>query len=90
MTNFFEILQADKTKFFISKIAKIYSQASIKDVQATGEAFSPKKRTSSISRNEISSGSGSSRPKSIRIRNKGYPVGLVFSPNMTNSRTEFF
>jgi hypothetical protein len=69
------------------KIAINYSWASIKDVQATVEAFTPKKRTSSTSKHEISelflflwvfcppgSGSGPSRPKSmrIRIRNTGY------------------
>ncbi len=31
-----------------------YLQAYIKDVQATGEAFSPQKRTSSTSKDEIS------------------------------------
>ncbi len=39
-----------KTKFdifFISKIAKLYPWASLKGVQATGEAFSPQNRTSS-------------------------------------------
>ncbi len=45
-----------KIKFFRSKIA-IYSthpQASLKDAQATGEAFSSQKRTSSTSKHEIS------------------------------------
>jgi hypothetical protein len=37
-----------KTSFFT------YPYASIKDVQATGEAFSPQKRTSSNSKNKIS------------------------------------
>ncbi len=61
---------AEKSNFFV------------KDVQATGEAFSPPKRTSSISKQEISYlfsifvgnfcllgyGSGSSRPIYMRIR----------------------
>jgi hypothetical protein len=38
---------AVKKKFCMFKIAIAYPQASIKDVQAAGEAFSPQKRTSS-------------------------------------------
>ncbi len=56
-----------------------YSQDSQKNAQATGEAFSPQKRTSSTSKEEISShcsispnnfcppGSGSGRKKLLRI-----------------------
>jgi hypothetical protein len=42
--------------FFWSKIATTHSWASIKDVQATGEAFSPQKRTSSTSKDKIFNG----------------------------------
>jgi hypothetical protein len=41
--------------FFWSKNATYLFQASIMDVQASGEAFSPQKRTSSTSKHEISS-----------------------------------
>jgi hypothetical protein len=39
---------------FFSNIAIIYPLASLKDVQATGEAFSPQKRTSSTLKHESS------------------------------------
>ncbi len=38
---------------FRSKMQFTYSQDSLKDVQGTGEAFSPQKKTSSNSKNEI-------------------------------------
>jgi hypothetical protein len=44
-----------KKIYFSSKIAISYPQASMKDFQATGETFNPQKRTSSISKHEISS-----------------------------------
>jgi hypothetical protein len=40
--------------FFDKKLQFIYPWASIKDVQATGEAFSPQKRKSSPSKHKIS------------------------------------
>ncbi len=43
-----------KMVFFDRKLQFTYPQASIKDVQATGEAFSPQKRPSSTSKHEIS------------------------------------
>jgi hypothetical protein len=39
--------------FFDQKLQFTCRYASIKDVQATGEAFSPQKKTSSTSKNEI-------------------------------------
>ncbi len=39
--------------FFYQKLKFTYPYAPIKDVKATGEAFSPQKRTSSTSYNEI-------------------------------------
>ncbi len=38
--------------FFRLKMQFTYSQASLKDAQGTGEAFSPQKKTSSNSKNE--------------------------------------
>jgi len=43
-----------KFDIFLSRIAIYLSVASLKDVQATGEAFSPQKRTSSTSKHENS------------------------------------
>jgi hypothetical protein len=40
--------------FFDQKLQFTYPKASIKDAQATGEAFSPQKRTSSTSKHENS------------------------------------
>jgi hypothetical protein len=40
--------------FFDQKLLFTYPQASIKEAQATGEAFSPQKRTSSTSKDENS------------------------------------
>jgi hypothetical protein len=40
--------------FFDHKLLFTYPLASIKAVQATGEVFSPKKRTSSTAKHEIS------------------------------------
>ncbi len=39
--------------FLTKKLQFTYPQAIIKDVQATGEALSPQKRTSSTSKDEI-------------------------------------
>ncbi len=44
-----------KKKYFLSKLQFNYPQASIEDIQATGIAFSPRKRTSSTLKLEISS-----------------------------------
>jgi hypothetical protein len=57
----------------LTKIAAFLLLGSMKDVKAKGKAFSPQKRTSSTMKHEIFCGSllpgsGSSRPKSIRIR----------------------
>jgi hypothetical protein len=41
-------------KFFDQKLKFTYSLSSIKDFQATGEAFSPQNTTSSTSKHEIS------------------------------------
>jgi hypothetical protein len=41
-------------RIFNQKLLFSYPYASINDVQATGEAFSPQKRTSSTSKHEIS------------------------------------
>jgi hypothetical protein len=43
----------NKFIFFYQKLQFTYPQASIKDAQATGEAYSPQKRTSSNSKHEI-------------------------------------
>jgi hypothetical protein len=53
------VLMTKKFKKFTAeqndkKVQFTYPYASIKDVQATGEAFSPQKRTSSTSKHEIS------------------------------------
>ncbi len=40
--------------FYDKKMQFTYNQASIKDVKATGEAFSLQKRTASTSKHEIS------------------------------------
>jgi hypothetical protein len=50
MTKNYEI----KDEKIDQKLQFIYPKASTKDVQATGEAFSPLKRTSSTSKHEIS------------------------------------
>jgi hypothetical protein len=47
-------LQFKKAIFFYHKLQFTYPQASIKDVQAIGKAFSPQKRTSCTSKLEIS------------------------------------
>jgi hypothetical protein len=39
--------------YFLSEVAIYLSLGSIKDVQATGEAFSPQKRTSRTSKHEM-------------------------------------
>jgi hypothetical protein len=44
---------SEKKSFFDQKLQFTYDKASIKDGQATGEAFSPQKRTSSTSENVI-------------------------------------
>ncbi len=41
------------SSFFDQKLQYTYSHAFIKDVQATGEALSPQKRTSRTSKDEI-------------------------------------
>ncbi len=43
----------DPDIFFDQKLQFTYPQAFLEDVQATGETFSPQKRTSSTSKNEI-------------------------------------
>jgi hypothetical protein len=53
--------------FFFSEMQYTYPLASIKDIYAIGEAFSPQKRTSRISKHAIAlldPDSKSSRPKS--------------------------
>jgi hypothetical protein len=48
-------IQPKKVKYFFDqKLQFTYPYASIKDVKATGEAFSPQKKPSSTSRHEIS------------------------------------
>jgi hypothetical protein len=42
-----------KKKNFVQKLQFTYHKASLKDVKAVGEAFSPQKRTSRTSKNEI-------------------------------------
>jgi hypothetical protein len=56
MTKIWKTLQLTKKLdiFFDQKLLFTYPLASIKAVQATGEAFSPKKRTSSTAKLEIS------------------------------------
>jgi hypothetical protein len=44
----------NKLHFFDQKLLVNYSLASIKDAQATGESFSPQKKTFSTSKHEIS------------------------------------
>jgi hypothetical protein len=73
------MITTEKDPYFFEKLLKFtYTSASIKEVQATGEAFSLQRRTSSTSKHEISplfsiimgyfcppesiSASGSSRP----------------------------
>jgi hypothetical protein len=48
------IAEQKEVDIFLSQLQFIYLYASIKDVQATGEAFSPQKRTSSTPKHEIS------------------------------------
>jgi hypothetical protein len=58
--------------FLYQKLQFTYPQASIKDVQATAETFSPQKRTSSASKDEIfKPSSGSISGFTIRIRIQG-------------------
>jgi hypothetical protein len=56
MTKNWKKFTAEKNlDFFKSKIAIYLSLGLLKDVRATGEAFVPRKRTSSISKLELSS-----------------------------------
>jgi hypothetical protein len=71
MTKTWENLQLKKIVYFLKekKLQFTYPYASIKDGQATGEAFSPQKRTYSPSKHENSllfSTCGSSLPSWIR------------------------
>jgi hypothetical protein len=67
-----------------------YPYASIKDVQATGEAFSPQKRTSSTSKHKISKiyhFCGSFLPSWIRIRIRNTAAkGQIFRQREIHSR----
>jgi hypothetical protein len=49
-----KIYSCKKNKFFCQKLLFTYPWASIENVLVTEEAFSPKKRTSSTSKHEIS------------------------------------
>jgi hypothetical protein len=93
MTKNWEKLQLKKNFiFFYQKLQFTYPLASIKDVQATGEAFSPQKRTSSTSKHEISflyfSGNfyppGCGSGSQIRIRTRS--TGLIESGSWSETQ----
>jgi hypothetical protein len=44
---------AENLTSLIKKLQSTYLWASLKDIQAAGEAFSPQNRTSSTSKNEV-------------------------------------
>jgi hypothetical protein len=51
--NIFKNFTAEKKSYFDQKMQFIYPQASMKNVQTTGEAFSPHKRTSGTSKHNF-------------------------------------
>jgi hypothetical protein len=54
MTKNLKKITAEKNQyFFVQKLQFTYTETSIKDVQATGEAFSPQKRTFSTSKHKF-------------------------------------
>jgi hypothetical protein len=66
--------------FFDLKLQFTYPSASIKDVKASGEAFSTQKRTSSVSKNEIFK-LFSILPSWIRIVNPDPDPGTPLNPD---------